>query len=141
MDTVTSLETYCSVHAVERFLNDRTHPVGSLGGELLAPGGEIAEVPLGCWRRDPCLPGQVWDKGPPPESLREAGSEPSGPGLSRWRLSLAAGRPLRHPITARRVLPLGELLYAVPGPHYFRTLLCDALKELLKCVITVCIVI
>lgn len=43
--------------------------------------------------------------------------------------------------TTLSILPSGKLLYMVTGFHYFRMRLCNALKELLKCVITVCIVI
>lgn len=67
-----NLETQRSVHAVERFLKDRTHPVGSLGGELLVPGGVIAEVPLGVSEKGFLPPwagvGQRASSKEPPES-------------------------------------------------------------------------
>lgn len=68
---------------------------------------------------------------------RDYSEKPRGPGLKEVVLLSASWEACHH----LQGLPLGVLLYVVPGLHYFRMLLCNVLKELLKCVITVCIVI
>lgn len=49
--------------------------------------------------------------------------------------------PTQASATTFSILPSGKLLYMGMRLHYFRMCLCNVLKELLKCVITVCIVI